>query len=501
MWQKIKSLFFKNQGTRQTVAKNTFWLTVSNFGGRALRAVLVIYAARLLGADGWGVFSYAISLVAFITSFMDIGINSILIRETVKAEGDAARRKVLSTAFITKTVGLALGILAVLFITPHVTSVKEVNSILGIIIFVLIFDTFRDFGFNIIRSLEKMEWEAALYILTNVAILAFGIVFLLLSKSVQSLALSYAIGDSVGLIATYWLLKNHLGGLLRNFSKSTLKMIFLSAWPFAISGILGVLMLNADILIIGWLKSATDVGLYSAAQRIVQLIYLIPAIIGISALPTFSRLANKDNAKMRRVIERLVSLTFAFGIPIAIGGFILGGPLILLIFGQAYAGGIPSFQILILTILADFPAVIFSGLIFSYDRQRTLILNSVIAGTLNILFDFLLIPHLGITGSAIATFLAQFISMRYLWWIAKRTNRFEVLPYLTRVFLAAAAMGAVAFGLNAAGLEVLVNIAISGAVYAGILFFLREPLIKEMKLILRPDAPVESLAPVEPGRV
>ena len=38
MWEKVKNLFFSNRTTRQTVAKNTFWLTVSNFGGRLLRA-------------------------------------------------------------------------------------------------------------------------------------------------------------------------------------------------------------------------------------------------------------------------------------------------------------------------------------------------------------------------------------------------------------------------------------------------------------------------------
>lgn len=488
MWQKIKSLFLKNRDVRQTVAKNTFWLAFSNFGGRFLRAILVIYAARVLGASGWGVFSYAVSLVAFITTFSDIGINSILVREAVKAGDETERRKIMSTSFIAKMAGLALGICVVLFVTPHITSVKEVNAIMSIVVFILIFDVLRDFGFYVIRALEKMEWEAALYLLTNVAILAFGVAFLAFSRTVSSLALAYAIGDAVGVVATYVLLKNKLRGLFTNFSRSTLKTIVLSAWPFAITNFLGILMINTDILIIGWLKSAADVGFYSAGQRIVQLMYLFPAIINVSALPTLARLANKNNEKMRRVIERLVSLSFAIGIPIAIGGFILGKEIILLFFGKDYLAGTASFQILILTLLADFPVTILAGLIFSYDRQRSLIVNGIVAGGLNVLFDFIFIPRFGITGSAVATFLAQFISMQYLWWVAKRTNHFEILSHLKRVFVAAAAMAIVAFGLNLTGLNVITTVILSGGVYIGILFFLKEPLINEMKLVLHPAA-------------
>lgn len=67
MLKRIKSFLFENQTVRQTVAKNTFWLTVSNVGGRLLRAVIIIYAARVLGAGEWGAFSYAITLAAFLT--------------------------------------------------------------------------------------------------------------------------------------------------------------------------------------------------------------------------------------------------------------------------------------------------------------------------------------------------------------------------------------------------------------------------------------------------
>ena len=59
-------------------------IAIGQIGGRLLRSIVIIYAARILGAGEWGVFSYAITFVAFITSFTDIGINPILTRETAR---------------------------------------------------------------------------------------------------------------------------------------------------------------------------------------------------------------------------------------------------------------------------------------------------------------------------------------------------------------------------------------------------------------------------------
>src|SRR5512141_48381 len=101
MLQKLKSFLFENTSARQTVAKNTFWLTVSNFGGRLLKAAVIIYAARVLGTEGYGVFSYAITLAGFFTLFMDPGINNILMRDASGASPE--KREVLfGTSFVIK---------------------------------------------------------------------------------------------------------------------------------------------------------------------------------------------------------------------------------------------------------------------------------------------------------------------------------------------------------------------------------------------------------------
>jgi O-antigen/teichoic acid export membrane protein len=488
MWAKIKEFLFQNRTNRQTVAKNTFWLGVSNIGGRALRAVIIIFSARLLGAADWGVFSYALTLAAFLTTFIDLGVNQIIVRELVKNQEPAGRIRIISTAFFIKMILLAFGILVVLGIAPHFATLEGAADILPWVALILAFDSLRDFGSALCRALERMEWEATLALITNLVIVAAGFLLLSASPTVHSLALAYAIGTGIGMAATFVALRRQLGGLLSNFHRPLVRLIALAAWPFAISGLLGALMINTDILVIGWLLSAADVGFYSAAQRIVQILYILPNILAVSALPTFSRLAGRDPQKFRRVLEGLMALAFLIAIPLMVGGALLGSRIIALLFGPEYAPATLSFQILMITLVVDFPAVLLANAIFAHDRQKNLIIYAAIGGFANLTLDLLFIPRWGIAGAAAATLFCQIASNIYLWSVMKKLSPFQVIHRLRKIAAAALAMGVAVILLTWINVPVLITIALGGVLYLGALYVLREPLIDEARLLLgQPD--------------
>ena len=83
-------------------------------------------------------------------------------------------------------------------------------------------------------------------------------------------------------------LRSYFKKIFSRFSPERVIPILKAAWPFAISGALGLLFTNSDILIISWMRTASDVGIYSAAIRIIQTFYLIPYIIQFRTLPLFA---------------------------------------------------------------------------------------------------------------------------------------------------------------------------------------------------------------------
>jgi PST family polysaccharide transporter len=479
MFKKIKAFLFKNTSAKQTVVKNTFWLSVSNFGGRLIKAVIIIYAARILGTDGYGVFSYVITLAGFLTLLMDPGINGILIRDAGKVD-EKERRAMFGTMFAIKIVLLLVGVMGILFVAPLFTTLPGAKVLIPIVALVLAFDTMREFFLSLFRAMEKMEWEAGLFLLTNLGIVVFGFIFLAYAANVQAFSWGYVAGDAVGTAASVIALRGYFKKIFSGFEPERIMPILRAAWPFAISGALGLLFTNSDILIISWMRSASDVGVYSAAIRIIQMFYLVPSIIQFATLPLISRLAKHDNERFRSTFERTLGMVFLASFPLSIGGVVLGTQIMGFVFGAPYAAGGLAFKILAATLIFDFPASIIINALFAYDHQKSLIVSSTLGGIVNVGLDLALIPFFGIAGSAVATLIAQAVNNGYLWWAMKKINRFTVITRLKNIALASVVMGIFTTIFLFLHINVIVNISISCVIYFLILKILKEPLLEEV---------------------
>jgi O-antigen/teichoic acid export membrane protein len=487
MFKKIKDFLFKNTSAKQTVAKNTFWLSVSNFGGRLIKAIIIIYAARVLGTDGYGVFSYAITLAGFLTLFMDPGINGILIRDAAKTD-EEERRTIFGTMFAMKIVLLVIGVAVILFIAPLFTTLPGAKVLIPIVALVLALDTMREFFFSLIRAMENMQWEAAIFLLTNVGIVVFGFIFLIIATNAKSFSWGYVAGDVLGTAAAAIALRGYFKKIFSHFDMARVVPILKAAWPFAISGALGLLFTNSDILIISWMRSASDVGIYSATIRIIQTFYLIPYIIQFATLPLISRLAKKDDDRFRSAFERTLGIVFLASIPLSLGGIVLGTQIMSFVFGAPYAAGGLAFKLLAATLIFDFPAAIIINALFAYDHQKSLIVSSALGGAVNVGLDIALIPFFGITGSAIATLVAQTVNNGYLWWAMKRVISFTVVSRLKKILAAGIVMTICGIMFMTSGMNVILNVVICTAIYFVTLRIIQEPLLIEIKNIVFPAA-------------
>ena len=474
--QQIKSALFENKSMRQTVLKNAFWLTFGNIISRIIRAVLIIYAARILGVAGYGVFSYALAIAGFFSIFADVGITAMLTRES--ARNPEERIYYLSTGFFIKLVFILLSTLLILFAAPFVAKIEGAKELFPIIVFLFAFDTLRDFFFGFTRGIEKMEIEAGVNIFTNFAILLLGGAALIFRPTSALLTIGYTAGSAIGLLALIFVLRKHIKNIWRSFRKDLVKPILTEAWPFALAGLLGTIMLNTDMIMLGIFRGAEEVGFYAAAQKIILLLYLLPGFLSVSLFPSFARLAKTDNEKLRRVLEKGISAAFLMAFPLAVGGAILAPKIIELIYGAPYLPAASAFSILLFTFFLVFPGTFITNAIFAHNRQRVFT-TYVGAGALgNVILNFFLIPAYGIIGSAIATIGSQLLANGLNWFFLKRINDFKIIVHLPKILLATYAMAAGVFFLEKFGTNTVGSIIIGGIIYFGVLKLMKEPLLE-----------------------
>lgn len=410
--EKAKKFFFKNTSDKQTVIKNTTWLFVGEISMRFLKLILFIYAARKLGTSEWGVFSYALALLSTFEIFSDIGVNSVILRETARKADNA--REYISTSFFLK-LGLSfissIALFSLIFFIKNGDAVKILIPITAIMLF---FDSMGEFGYSLNRAFEKMELEAFTKIISTILLVVLGFVFISDHPKAISLSYAYVISGILEVIIMYYILRPHLKNILTIFNKKLIPYIFKEAWPIATVSAIGTIMANIDMVLLGWFTNSYNIGLYSAAQKPVQIIYLVPTLLSTAIFPVFSRLALNDKDKIKNVIRKSFNISLIIALIINVAVLLIGGPIFKLAFGQQYIEAIPLFKIMALAIITGAPGIIISNALFALGEQKKLIQFISVTLVIDIILCLLLIPRYGIYGAAISVAMSQTIGNLFL---------------------------------------------------------------------------------------
>lgn len=484
MLTRLKTLLFQNRSSRQTIAKNVFWLSMSQVVSRLIRAAIIIYAARILGAAEYGIFSYILGFAGFFTLFADIGVNPLLTRNV--AGFPEKRNEYFVAGFWIKIFLLLITVLLVIFIAPYFTNIEKAKILIPFVAFLVVFDGIRDFVVAFLRGIEKMEREALIIIVMNITIVIAGFIILNISPTSKSLLLSYIVSVGTSAILSILILKKQFSKIFQTFNKKIICETLQSCWPIASSGMVGVFMLNIDIIMLGWWRSAEEIGYYSAGQRIVQVLYTLPALLASAIFPALSRIVKQKNQQKEKTLnEKSMTIVFSAAIPMVIGGIILSQPIFNLVFGKEYLPGIPAFQILLITLILVYSATILSNLVLAHNQQKKIIWFAAIGSFGNILLNALLIPSYGIVGSSIATVIVQFLIYGLIWRHIKKVSNFYTLRHLKKIITGAIIMGIFSFLLNKFGLNVIINIIISVGIYFGALWLMKEKVLFEVRDLIR----------------
>lgn len=475
------SFLFKNKSTRQIVLKNTFWLTFGTIISKLIRAVMVIYVARILGAEQYGLYSYGLSLASIFFIFADIGLSSLLIREYINRPNE--RREYVSTITAVKLALIGLSVILITFVAPHFSQISGTSPLLPLFAILLALDGLRSFGFSIFRARNKMEYETYVEIATEIVSTIIGFAILLTAPSVYNLLLGYIASSTLGvsLILIHVGIR-HIGTFLKNIKLELIISILKASAPYALIGIFAMLMTNIDMYMIGYFLSVEQAGIYAAALRPISILYLLPGFISTAVFPAMNQLiSSKEISKTKLLLEKSITATIAIALPITIGGIIVGYPIMRVMFGVEYIESANTFKLLLLTLIPIFPGFILSNILFSYEKRWAPLIATGAGAIINIILDIILIPKYGIAGSAFTTVLAQVVMNGYLYFEVRKIIPFSLFSKLKKIIFSCLLLAISTYSMYLMSVPLILLIPISGLIYAMTLFITKESLIEDIK--------------------
>ena len=205
-------------------------------------------------------------------------------------------------------------------------------------------------------------------------------------------------------------------------------MILKQSFPFAILVLLMTFYNRLDSVMLGALLpagvGAEQAGIYAKAFRLLEAGNMIAYLFSIQLIPVFSRmLKHKEN------VEQLVKLSFILlvtpALVVSVGCFFYSTEISALI-NHGVTDSSIEFSILMLCFTAVSTTYIFGTLLTANGNLKQLNTMAIIGICINLVLNFILIPHYKAMGSAVSSLITQFFTAGIQIYFAYKIFKFKI---------------------------------------------------------------------------
>jgi O-antigen/teichoic acid export membrane protein len=372
---------------------------------RGLTFASALIAARELGPERFGAYGTAASFAIIVSIIGTLGMLPLLVRELARTPERAL--EVLSAAHIVKagaTLIMLILLLAIATMVLHYpTEIVISAALLGI---GYVFSAFAENLGAYFQAMEQMHvWlESSIWfgLLSGV----LGIVLVLLTHSVPLFCVAFACGQ---LGALLWL-RRRMPHNARGWSESALadaRRLLRAVLPFAAAFMALTIFYKVDVLLLERLQDRAVVGIYAAGYKLVDIVHALAVVASGAFYPRLARLGSK--AERARPATRALELFLLAGVLGAGALWLIRTPLILFVFGPAYAPTADVLGLLAPALTALTISILAGYLLSAADHVAAMALAYAAAVALKIGLGLWLIPLWGATGMATAMLVAEFV--------------------------------------------------------------------------------------------
>lgn len=452
------------------IAANTLIQITARGIGTLLGLFAVAILTRYLGTDGYGAFTTITGFLQFFGILVDFGLTLTAVQMISEPEADEGRimGNIFTLRLVSAVVFFGLAPIIVLWL-PYPPEVKVGVAIASL---AFLFMTQSQVLVGVFQKYLRMSRAAVAEVIGR-AVLLGGVALAAyygwgLNGTIWALVAGNAVQLLIAFVSAERLVKFRL-----RLERHLIYAIIKKSWPIGLSIAFNLIYLKGDVVLLSLFKSQSEVGLYGAAYKVLDVVTVIPMMFMGLVLPILVQAwGSKDLVSFKRRMQKAFDFSALLALPMAGGAIVLGRKIMMLVAGTEFR---PSGDLLAILIVAAL-AVFFSGLyghtLVAIQKQRQAVWTYALNAGLALIAYLVFIPAFGATAAAWVTVGSEVLIAILLFTLVYRFTR--VLPSLivaAKCFLATVLMMLILVALP--HLQVLFLIVIGAAVYTILLFLLR----------------------------
>lgn len=448
------------------VLKNAAALSVASVLSKAVSAVVAISVARYLGPETFGEYNIALAFVSTFILFADFGLSNYMVQEGSRDEsvlplflGNTLLFKVFTSLFV----------YVIMLVLMHPANFSQsIQSMIIVFGLASALNALDSTVYNYFQAKQQMYYAAFYQFLSTFLIGALTILVVVEKGNVVMITVSQLVTAVLISLMLYAHLRRHIR-LEFDFYR-LIEMLKLGL-PYGIAIIFLYVYFQIDMVMLALMRSPFEVGIYSAAYRLIAILLLIPGIVTSVLYPILFQLGVESKQKHQETIEKIFKVLSAVGIPGSVLLFVLANPLMTWLYKNRFPQSIPIMMLLSWFFALECLSFSLGDVLTTTNRQWTRAKIQGGAALLNIAINFYAIPRYGIYGASVATLITElYLFIMYYWIVRHQVYKIQIWRQLPVVVLASVAMGLTAFFLR--HLHPLASAAIAGILYLIILISL-----------------------------
>jgi O-antigen/teichoic acid export membrane protein len=464
---------------KKSVLKNYIY----NLSYQILTLILPIvttpYLARVLGAEGVGIYGYTFSIATYFILFGSLGVALYGQREIAYAqENKTSRKKIFLELIIFRFITMAISIVVYYFAFMRTGSYSQYYTILLLELIATAFDISWFF-----QGLEEFKKTVIRNILVRIVSVSCIFIFIKQPEDLGKFIFIYSLADLIGNLSLWLYLPKYLKGI--KIEHLNIKMHVPQILLLFVPQISNQIYKMLDTTMIGIIiEDKAETGYYEQGQKVVRLLLTVVTSLGTVMIPRMaSTFASGDKEKIKQYMKNSFHFVFFLSFPMMFGISTISDAFVPIFFGTGYDKVALLIKIICpIILLMGVANVIGTQYLLPTKRQKEYTISIVVGVIVNFFMNYFFIKNFASVGASIATVLSQLVvdGMQF-YMVRNEVNFVEVLKYSWKYLISSIVMFLVCtiskFIVDTGVLTIILQMALGVITYFVMLIVLKETYI------------------------
>ncbi len=402
-----------NRLLQQPIVRGTLWLLVGRGFRLVLQAAYFVMIARTLGVENYGAFVGTTALVAIVSPFIGLGIDTLLIKNVAK------NRDLFSEYWgnaLLMVVVTGFGLMGLLLLIGPILLPRSISPLLIFLVAMsdLIFGSITNIAGRSFQAVDRLNISAqiGISIMFMKVVAAFSLMSFFADPTPLEWVYLYLLSSIISALLAVILVHRLLGSPTLALSRIMPELA--EGIYFSISNSAYTIYNDIDKTMLARLSTLEATGIYAAAYRLIDVAFIPVTSIAGAAYAEFFRKGKDGIAATVAFAKPLVLITSTYSVLAGIG-LLLFSPIVPQILGDEYISVVQALRWLapipLFRAMQHFGGDILSGTGFQGLRSSL----EVIISVFNIAINLWLIPRYSWQGAAWSSLASDGLLMMMLW--------------------------------------------------------------------------------------